>query len=114
MADIIPEYTPEVLELMARKEEMVTAADLAPIVHINPGVIVKYAKTGKWTLSEFQIIGEGPNAHVKFCRMDFLRKMGFIGEETPEKTTNEKILEELTWIRETMEALIGHLKGVNA
>lgn len=102
-----PEYTPEVLAMMARQDEMVTAADLAPIVHMNPGVIIKYAKDGFWDLCKYQISGD----RVKFCRVDFLRKMGFVGDETPEKTLQQLILEELKAIRETMQAMIDRQKG---
>jgi len=102
MTDNRPVYTPQVLELMARQDEMVTAADLAPIVHMNPGVIIKYAKEGSWTLSEYQISGD----RVKFCRMDFLRKMGYVGEEPMKKTRDEMILDELKAIRAIITAII--------
>lgn len=69
-------YTPEVLALMARKDEVVPAAAIAPIVHIHPSVIIKYVKEGRWPREICNYIVSG--SHVKFFRIDFLRKGGWI------------------------------------
>lgn len=102
MNDNKPVITQEVKALMELADEMVTAADLAPIVHMHPSVIIKYAKEGFWDLCKYQISGD----RVKFSRMDFLRKMGFLADEAPEKTLNEKVLEELKAIREILVGVI--------
>ena len=75
-----PKYSDPILALMDREDEMVTAADIAPIVRMHPDVIIKYAKTGKWPreICNYIVSGEGPGAHVKFFRIDFLRKCGWI------------------------------------
>lgn len=74
-------------------EEMVTAAQIAPILHMNPGVIVKYAKDGTWiqdNMGKFIISGD----RVKFFRRDFLQKCGFIPKDEPKRTV-EDLLQEL-------------------
>lgn len=76
MVDTKPTYTEPVLALMARTEELVPAAAIAPIVKIHPQTIVNYAKTGKWPREICNYIVSG--SHVKFFRIDFLRKGGWI------------------------------------
>lgn len=76
MIDTKPTYTEPVLALMARTEELVPAAAIAPIVKIHPQTIVNYAKTGKWPREICNYIVSG--SHVKFFRIDFLRKGGWI------------------------------------
>jgi hypothetical protein len=76
MIDTRPTYTEPVLALMARTEELVPAAAIAPIVKIHPQTIVNYAKTGKWPREICNYIVSG--SHVKFFRIDFLRKGGWI------------------------------------
>ena len=81
--------TDPVSRLMAMDCEMLTAADLAPVLHMNPGVIVKYAKDGTWDqdkLGKFVISGD----RVKFFRKDFLVKCGFMDPD-PEEPTNEEL-----------------------
>ena len=95
-----PKFSDEVYALIGRTDEFVSARDLAPICHMNPGVIVNYAKTGKWTLSEYVISGN----RVKFSRLDFLRKMGFIPEEAPQKDVLAAVLDELKEIRQLLAA----------
>ena len=65
-----------VLALMAREEELVTAAAIAPILKMHPSVIVKYAKSGQWPREICNYIVSG--RCVKFFRLDFLRKGGWI------------------------------------
>lgn len=76
--------------LMAMTDETVSAKHIAPILKMDPSVIVKYAKEGKWDqerLGKFVISGN----RVKFFRNDFLQKCGFMDPE-PEETTAEQIL----------------------
>ena len=96
-----PKYSEPIFRLMDMDCEMVTAADIAPIVRMHPSVIIKYAKDGKWDQAHqgnFVISGN----RVKFFRRDFLQKAGFIPEDPPEKTVMQMILEELTAIRELL------------
>ena len=88
------EYDTALEALKASTEEMVSANQIAPILHMNPGVIVKYAKDGTWnqdTLGKFVISGD----RVKFFRRDFLQKCGFLEPEPEEKSTETLILEQL-------------------
>ena len=71
-----PKYSAPIYALMDREEEMITAKDIAPIVRMNPQVIIKYAKEGKWPQSICNCIVSGNR--VKFFRVDFLRKGGWI------------------------------------
>ena len=65
-----------VLQLIAREEELVPASAIAPIVKMHPSVIVKYAKAGQWPREICNYIVSG--RCVKFFRLDFLRKGGWI------------------------------------
>ena len=67
-------YSEEVLALMAMKDEVVPARVLAPIVKMHPQVIINQARTGEWNRCEFVISGK----RVKFFRIDFLRRGGWI------------------------------------
>ena len=75
-ANGLPEYSEPILALIGRRDEMVTAADIAPIVRMHPSVIIKYAKDGTWPREICNYIVSG--THVKFFRVDFLRKGGWI------------------------------------
>ena len=74
----IENYTPSpaVQELMDRTDELVPAAAIAPIVKMHPSVIIAYAKDGKWPRDVCNYIVSG--THVKFFRIDFLKKGGWI------------------------------------
>ena len=71
-----PKFSDEIYALMDRDDELITAADLAPIVRMHPQVIVKYAKDGQWPREICNYIVSG--TRVKFFRVDFLRKGGWI------------------------------------
>jgi hypothetical protein len=71
-----PKFSEPIFRLMDMDCEMVTAADIAPIVRMHPSVIIKYAKTGQWPKDICNYIISG--SHVKFFRIDFLRKGGWI------------------------------------
>lgn len=72
----LPKYSEPILALMERDDEMVTAEDIAPIVRMKVSTIIWYAKTGKWPREICNYIVSG--THVKFFRVDFLRKGGWI------------------------------------
>lgn len=102
MIDATPIYTDAVMALINRNDDMVKASDIAPIVRMSPDVIIKYAKEGKWDQDHqgnFVISGN----RVKFFRLDFLQKGGYIPRDSPEKTTLQMILKELTAIRKLLE-----------
>ena len=74
----IKDYTPSpaVQALMDRDDELVPAAAIAKIVGMHESVIIKYAKDGKWPRDVCNYIVSG--THVKFFRIDFLKKGGWI------------------------------------
>jgi hypothetical protein len=74
--DFQPTYTDAVLALMARTDEVVPASAIAPIVKMHPSGIVKRAKDGEWPRDLCNYIVSG--RCVKFFRIDFLRKGGWI------------------------------------
>ena len=69
-------YSDPVRELMARKDDLVPAAAIAPILGMKAETIIKKAKIGKWDRGVCNYIVSG--THVKFFRIDFLRKGGWI------------------------------------
>ena len=69
-----PHYSDAVYALMSREDELVPAAAIAPIVKMHPQVIINQARTGEWNRCEFVISGK----RVKFFRIDFLRRGGWI------------------------------------
>ena len=71
-----PVYTEPVLALMARNDEVVPAVVIAPIVKMHPSVIIHKAKNGEWPREICNYIVSG--RCVKFFRIDFLRKGGWI------------------------------------
>jgi hypothetical protein len=86
----VTEYDSALEALLNSTEAMVTAAQIAPVLHMNPGVIVKYAKDGTWiqkNMGKFIISGD----RVKFFRRDFLQKCGFIPADPPERTTTQAL-----------------------
>lgn len=95
-------FSDAVQALINRTDETVSAKALAPIVRMHPSVIIRYARDGTWKLCECQISGN----RVKFCRMDFLRKMGFIPEEAPQKDLLTTIRDELVAIREMIARIM--------
>ena len=71
-----PKYSDEIRRLMDMDSEMVTAADIAPVVRMNPHAIVLAAKAGQWDRGVCNYIVSGNR--VKFFRVDLLRKGGWI------------------------------------
>ena len=76
MATVEPKYSPEVVQLIESQEELVHAADIAQIVRMSPDRIIGYAKTGQWPREICNYVVTG--RCVKFFRIDFLRKGGWI------------------------------------
>ena len=76
MATVELKYSPEVVQLIESQEELVHAADIAPIVRMSPDRIIGYAKTGQWPREICNYVVTG--RCVKFFRIDFLRKGGWI------------------------------------
>lgn len=56
--------------------EQVPAGDIAPIVGMKPDRIREYARSGQWPREVCNYVISG--SHVKFFRVDFLRKGGWI------------------------------------
>ena len=69
-------YSDPVRELMQRTDELVPAAVIAPILGMKADTIIKKAKRGMWDRGVCNYIISG--THVKFFRVDFLRKGGWI------------------------------------
>lgn len=70
------DLSPAVRALLEEKDEMVFARDIAPIVGMKPETIIKKAKAGTWDRSVCNYIVSG--RRVKFFRIDFLRKGGWL------------------------------------
>ena len=76
MTDITPVYTDDVIALLLREDEVVPAAAIAPIMKMHPSVIIHKAKSGEWPREICNYVISG--RCVKFFRIDFLRKGGWI------------------------------------
>lgn len=72
----LPKYSAPILALMDMDDEMITAEDIAPIVRMKTDVIIKYAKENKWPREVCNYIVSG--TRVKFFRVDFLKKGGWL------------------------------------
>ena len=99
MCDALPTITPEVQRLINMEDEVITAAQLAPILKMHPQTIIDRAKSGLWDqdrLGKFVISGD----RVKFFRKDFLQKCGFIEPEEPKQPTDLQILGQLIALNE--------------
>ena len=70
------DYSLPVLRLMDMAEDLVPAAAIAPILGMKAETIIKKAKIGKWDRGVCNYIISG--TRVKFFRVDFLRKGGWI------------------------------------
>ena len=69
-------YSDPVRALMYCTDDMVPAAMIAPILGMKAETIIKKAKTGTWDRGVCNYIISG--TRVKFYRVDFLRKGGWI------------------------------------
>lgn len=73
---MIPKYSDAVLALMASNEDLVPASAIAPIIKMSEARIIGYAKNGQWPREICNYIVSG--RCVKFFRIDFLKKGGWI------------------------------------
>lgn len=71
-----PKYSDSVHALMDNPSETVPASAIAPILGIHPQVMIRQAKDGTWPRDVCNYIVSG--RCVKFFRIDFLRKGGWI------------------------------------
>ena len=71
-----PKFSDAVYDLMNREEDVVPAAAIAPILKMNKEAIIYKAKHGTWDRNVCNYIVSG--RCVKFFRIDFLRKGGWI------------------------------------
>jgi len=69
-------YSEAVMKLIDNPEELVPAALIAPILGMKAETIIKKVKIGKWDREVCNYIVSG--TRVKFFRVDFLRKNGWI------------------------------------
>ena len=69
-------YSDPVRNLMAMTDEVVSAKHIAPILGMKTETIIKKAKDGNWDRGVCNYITSGNR--VKFYRIDFLRKGGWI------------------------------------
>ena len=69
-------YSDPVRELMQRTDDLVPASAIAPILGMKAETIIKKATLGKWDREVCNYIVSG--TRVKFYRIDFLRKGGWI------------------------------------
>lgn len=63
-------------KLIDSTDVLVPAGDIAPIVGMKPDRIREYARTGQWPREVCNYVISG--RCVKFFRVDFLRKGGWI------------------------------------
>ena len=111
-----PAMSEAVRHLMAMTDETVSAKYIAPILHMSPDVIAKYAKDGTWDsdrLGNFVISGN----RVKFFRKDFLVKGGFMDPESEELSAEKmlaQIWEALMDIRILLKAIANDKKTAGA
>ena len=71
-----PVYSDAVLRLMMMQDEVVPAAAIAPVLQMRPDVMIRKAKDGTWDRGVCNYVVSGNR--VKFFRIDFLRKGGWI------------------------------------
>lgn len=71
-----PRYSDRILMLMDMTDETVPASAIAPVLGIHPQVMTKKAKDGTWDREVCNYVISGNR--VKFFRVDFLRKGGWI------------------------------------
>ena len=71
-----PMYSDAVRALMDMTDDVVPASEIAPILGIHPQVMIRQAKDGPWPRDVCNYIISGNR--VKFFRIDFLRKGGWI------------------------------------
>ena len=76
MNEVLPSISDDVLALILREDEVVPAAAIAPILKMHPAAMIWQAKNGLWDRQICNYVISGNR--VKFFRLDFLRKGGWI------------------------------------
>ncbi len=102
MIEFKPTINEDLRRLLMSTEETVPASWIAPIVKMDPRVIIKYAREGKWNLGAYVVSG----SHVKFFRRDFLQKCGYLLEEESPPRTTDDLLEEMIELIRVQNALL--------
>ena len=64
--------------LKAMPDEMVYAKDIAPVLGANVGALIRKVKEGKWDRANGNYLYFKGDKTVKFYRLDFLKKGGWI------------------------------------
>ena len=85
-------------DIQAMKDDWLSPATVASVLHMNPGRLIWYAKNGQLP---FPAVVSG--TRVKIGRIGFLRAYGYIEEEQQRNTT---VLEELKAIRELLAQVL--------
>lgn len=85
-------------DIKAMKDDWLTPATVASVLHMNPGRLIWYAKNGQLP---FPAVVSG--TRVKISRIGFLKAYGYIEEETQKNAT---VLEELKAIRELLAKVL--------
>lgn len=70
------EPSEHVVRLMECRDELVPAELIAPIIKMKPDRMREYARTGQWPREICNYVVSG--SHVKFFRIDFLKRGGWI------------------------------------
>ena len=73
---MIPTYSQDIKELIELDKEVVPAKVIGKILGIHPSQIISEAKDGTWDRSICNYVIAGKR--VKFLRVDFLKKGGWI------------------------------------
>ena len=85
-------------DIQAMKDDWLTPATVASVLHMNPGRLIWYAKNGQLP---FPAVVSG--TRVKISRIGFLKAYGYIEEEQQKNAT---VLEELKAIRELLAKVL--------
>ena len=94
MIDTTPIITDDVRALMNMNAEVVPPKYIAPVLKMSESVLIHRVKSGEWDENVHgKVIVSGHR--VKFFRIDFLQKHGFIDKPKPEKTV-EQLLQEIS------------------
>ena len=94
MIDTTPIMTDAVRTLLAMNAEVVPPKYIAPVLKMSESVLIHRVKTGEWDEEVHgKVIVSGHR--VKFFRLDFLQKHGFI-QPKPQGKTPEQLLQEIS------------------
>ena len=85
-------------DIQAMKDDWLTPATVASVLHMNPGRLIWYAKNGQLP---FPAVVSG--TRVKISRIGFLKTYGYIEEEQQKNAT---VLAELKAIRELLAKVL--------